>query len=103
MTEQLIIQFIPERVRQLGFVDYHLRYRDVMIEKQSSVNITAYNELYFIVDDPPDLVVESDYGIYDSTENPVEENAHQHRGEIVIQNKSSKNKRIKFIQVIIVN
>lgn len=103
MTEQLIIQFIPERVRQLGFTDYHLRYRDVMIEKQRTVNITAYNELYFIVDDPPDLVVESDYGIYDSTDRPVEENAHQHRGEIVIQNRSSKSRRIKFIQVIIVN
>lgn len=103
MTEQLIVQFIPERVRQLGFVDYHLRYRDIMIDKQSSVNITAYNELYFIVDDPPDLVVESDYGIYDSTDSPVEENMHQHRGEIMIQNKESKSRRIKFIQVIIVN
>lgn len=103
MTEQLIIQFIPERVRQLGFTDYHLRYRDVMIEKQRSVNITAYNELYFIVDDPSDLIVESDYGIYDSTDSPVEENVHQHRGEIVIQNKGNKSRRIKFIQVIIVN
>ena len=37
MTEQLIVQFIPERVRQLGFIDYHLRYRDIMIDKQSSV------------------------------------------------------------------
>ncbi|PZR24518.1 MAG: hypothetical protein DI538_28155 [Azospira oryzae] len=103
MTEQLIVQFIPERVSQLGFMDYHLRYRDIMIDKESSMNITAYNELYFIVDDPPDLVVESDYGIYDSTDSPVEENIHQHRGEILIQNKESKSRRIKFIQVIIVN
>jgi hypothetical protein len=103
MTEQLIIQYVPERIRQLGFTDYHLRYRDLMIVKQSSMTVTAWNELYFIVDDPPDVIVESDYGIYDSTENPVEENVHQHRGEIVIRNKSSKSKRIKFVQVIIVN
>ena len=103
MTEQLIIQYIPERVKQLGFREYHLRYRDLMIRKQSSVNVTAWNELYFIVDDPSGLVVESDYGIYDSTETPVEENIHQHRGEIVIQNKTGNTKRIKFIQVIIVN
>lgn len=103
MTEQLIIQYVPERIRQLGFADYHLRYRDLMIGKQSSMIVIAWNELYFIVDDPPDVIVESDYGIYDSTENPVEENVHQHRGEIVIRNKSSKSKRIKFVQVIIVN
>lgn len=103
MTEQLIIQYVPERIRQLGFTDYHLRYRDLMIGKQSSMMVTASNELYFIVDDPPDVIVESDYGIYDSTDNPVEENVHQHRGEIVIRNKSSKSKRIKFVQVIIVN
>lgn len=103
MTEQLIIQYVPERIRQLGFTDYHFRYRDLMIGKQSSMTVTAWNELYFIVDDPPDVIVESDYGIYDSTENPVEENVHQHRGEIVIRNKSNKSKRIKFVQVIIVN
>lgn len=103
MTEQLIIQYVPERIRQLGFTDYHLRYRDMMIDKQSSMTVTAWNELYFIVDDPPDVIVESDYGIYDSTETPVEENVHQHRGEIVIRNKSSKSKRIKFVQVIIMN
>lgn len=103
MTEQLIIQYVPERIRKLGFTDYHLRYRDLMLSKQSSMTVTAWNELYFIVDDPPDVIVESDYGIYDSTENPVEENVHQHRGEIVIRNKSSKSKRIKFVQVIIVN
>jgi hypothetical protein len=103
MTEQLIIQFIPERVKQLGFAQYHLRYRDMVIEKQSAKSVQAWNELYFIVDDPEGVVVESDYGIYDSTETPVEENAHQHRGEIVIKNKSSKGRRIKFVQVIIVN
>jgi hypothetical protein len=103
MTEQLIIQYIQERVKQLGFTDYHLRYRDLMIGKQSSMAVTAWNELYFIVDDPQDLIVESDYGIYDSTETPVEENVHQHRGEIVIQNKANRSRRIKFIQVIIVN
>lgn len=103
MTEQLIIQYIPERVKQLGFREYHLRYRDLVVQKQSSLTMTAWNELYFIVDDPTGLIVESDYGIYDSTETPVEESIHQHRGEIVILNKTNTTRKIKFIQVIIVN
>jgi len=103
MSEEFIIQYIPQRVRQLGFSEYHLNYRDLLVEKCTSMNIPAYNELYFIIDDPDEMIVESDYGVYDSTDCPVDDNIHQHRGEIVIQNKSNKDRRIKFIQVLMVN
>lgn len=103
MTEQFIWQYIRERIRQLEYACYQVLYRDLMIEAQSVIHITAYNELYYIVDDPALFIVESDYGLYDSTVNSITENVHQHRGEIVIGNRSIENKRIKFIQVIIIN
>ena len=70
---------------------------------EDSMTIPAYNELWFIVDDPQGLEVISDYGIYDSTGEYLFDNSHQHTGEIVITNRTGDNKRIKFIQVIIVN
>lgn len=103
MTEQFILQFIPERIKQLGYVNYHLRYRDLVLDGNKSITLAAYNELYFIVDDPSGLVVESDYGLYDSTDDPIEESVHQHRGEITITNPKAMRRRIKFIQLIIVN
>jgi hypothetical protein len=103
MTEQFILHFVPQRVKQLGYRKYHLRYRDLVIQPNIKVSIPAYNELFFIVDDPPGLVVESDYGLYDSTDNPLPDNVHQHRGEIVIHNPGTDNRRIKLIQLIIVN
>src|SRR4051812_8619221 len=104
MTEQFIRDYIPERIKQLGFTKYHVRYRDIGVFGQTTMTIEAYNELYFIVDLPPNMSVESDYGLY-TTMSSMDwtENIHQHRGEIVITNENEMNKRIKFIQVIIVN
>jgi hypothetical protein len=103
MTEKFILSYAPERVRRLGFRKYYLRYRDLTILPSSSLSFTAYNELWYIVDDPPGLIVESDYGIYDSTGDYLSDNSHEHKGEILISNPDAENKRIKFIQVVIIN
>ena len=103
MTESFILEHLPERVKQMGYRSYRIRYRDLMINSASSISISAFNELWFIVDDPPGLLVASNYGIYDTTGDYLAESIHQHRGTIVITNSGTENKRIKFIQVVIVN
>lgn len=103
MTEQFILNYAPIRIKQLGYRKYHLRPRDFIVEAGGLVRIPAYNELFFIVDQPPGLVVDSDYGMYDSTDNPIPESIHVHRGEITISNPGIEKRRIKFVQAIIVN
>ena len=103
MTEEFIWQMIPDRIRQLGYHDYHVRYRDLSIKASTIQSLQAYNEIWFIVGDPSGLVIESGYGIYDSTGEYVFDNVHQHRGEILITNPDAEVKRIKFIQLIIIN
>jgi hypothetical protein len=103
MTEQFILQYAPMRIAQLGYSKYHLRHRDLMVDGGKVVNIPAYNELFFIVDEPPGLIVDSDYGMYDSTDDPLPESIHVHRGEIKIINPGPEKRRIKFIQAIIVS
>ena len=103
MTEQFILEYAPIRIKQLGYTKYYLRPRDFIVQENGSVTIPAYNELFFIVDDPPGVIVESDYGMYDSTDDPIPESIHVHRGEIKISNPGVEKRRIKFIQAIIVN
>ncbi len=103
MTEQYILHIIPERIKQMGYHNYHIRYRDLTIQGLTVQSMVAHTELWFIVDDPQGLIVESDYGIYDSTGAYIFDNSHIHKGDIAITNSDSENKRIKFIQVIIVN
>jgi hypothetical protein len=102
MTEQFILQFAPLRIKQQGYSRYYLRHRDFIVEAGVTIVIPAYNELFFIVDEPPGLVVDSDYGMYDSTENPIPECIHIHRGDIKITNPGPAKRRIRFIQAIIV-
>jgi hypothetical protein len=103
MTEQFILNYAPIRIKQLGYCRYHLRYRDLVIEANSEKSFVANNELYFIVDDPPGLIVDSDYGLFDSTDDPIAESVHCHRGMITITNPGAAQRRIKLIQIVIVN
>ena len=102
MTENLIAAIVPEKILQLGYQKYHTRFRDMTIKGNSTLRIAAYNDLYFIVDSPQGIVIESDYGIYDSTGNYIADHAHIHKGEITLTNPSAGNKRIQFIQVVII-
>src|SRR5688500_19391816 len=54
-----------------------------------SITIRAYNELYFLIDEPDKTVIESDYGVYDTWVPLQNDNQHQHRGEIRITNRES--------------
>jgi len=103
MTEQFILEYAPMRLKQQGYSKFHLRHRDFTIDEGTTLTIPAYNEMFFIVDDPPGLVVESDYGMYDSTDDLLAESIHVHRGEVRITNPGLGKRRIKFIQAIIVN
>jgi hypothetical protein len=103
MTEEFIMGYIPKRLKQLGYETYHIRHRDYSVQAGSSFTIDAYNELYFIIGSPDDLTIDSDYGMYDSTGSFTGENMHQHKGFITITNPTDSNKRVEFIQVIIVN
>lgn len=103
MTEQFILEFAPQRIKQLGFSRYHLRYKDLVIEAGSSMSISATNELWFVAGDPPGIIIQSDYGLFDSTDTPIPESVHQHRGEIIITNPGAAQRRLKMIQIIIVN
>lgn len=102
MTEQFITGYIPQRMQQLGFSRYYLNYHDMTVKGNSSSELYAYNQLWFVVDDPVGLLIESDYGIYDSTGTYISNSVHEHRGEIIITNPDAGDKKIKMIQVIII-
>lgn len=103
MTESFILDYIPKRMKQLDYQKWHIQYRDIAIPPESEEQIRAYNELWFIVGNPKDIYIDSDYGAYDGSQIASHEYAHEHRGLITIRNTSKEKLRITFIQAIIVN
>lgn len=103
MTESFILDYIPKRMNQLDCQKWHVQYRDLALKALSKIEIPAFNELWFLVGEPIGIWIDSDYGVYDGSQINTHENAHEHRGLIIIENKSDQDMRIKFIQTIIVN
>ena len=121
MTEQFIYHYVPGRVKQLEYNNYYYQFKDFVLhpaERQIfydfdlGTNIDTYepfkkeiisnNALYFIIDVPDGVVVESDYGQYNTQENNIDQ-SYEHRGTILIRNHDNDFKRIKFIVCVLVN
>lgn len=104
MSEQFIPEYIPHRMKQLGYSRWFVRHRDFGVAESSEIVLSTSNELFIIVGDPQGFEVESDYGLYVSGPDEfLEENAHEHKGNIRILNVGDSDNRITMIQVIIVN
>lgn len=103
MSEQFILAYIPYRMKQLGVTNYYIKYKHMLIPGLADWTIPAYNDLYFVVDQPPFIIVESDYGIFSPLNFYNVDNTYEHRGEISIRNINEPNQRVKFIQVIMVD
>ena len=101
MTIDLALQYIPKRMQEMGFKNqYHLRLRHLVLQPQDERKLDAFNQLILLVDEVQEVRIESDTGIYDLTEENVNELTYEHQGEVVITNQSSFVNRIRFIQVI---
>ena len=103
MTETLILRQIPEKMNQLRVKKYHTRHVDFTVPAGTLKTLAAYNEVWYIIGYPMGITINSDYGWYDTTGYPDVENEHEHRGFITINNPDNEDKRIQFIQVIIIN
>ena len=101
MTIDLALQYIPKRMQELGYhSQYHLRLRHLVLQPQTTRDMSAYNQLVLLVDEVNEIRVESDTGVYDLTETNVNELTYEHQGAIKITNQSTFISRIRCIQVI---
>src|SRR5690349_6558218 len=101
MTTALAVEYIPRRMRELGFGDdYFLRFRHFVLKSGEQVEIEAYNQLFILLDDPDTLKITSEFGNFDLSDDLNNEHAYEHQGLITILNYSPEMNHARFIQVI---
>jgi len=100
MTTSLALEYIPRRMCELCYSDYHIRFRHLLLQQGEERVIAAHNQLFILVEPPNDLRVESTVGIFDLGEDLINELQYEHYGEIVITNRSAFINHVQFIQVI---
>lgn len=101
MTVEFAIDFIPRRMRELGFSgDYVTRWRHFQIPRQGKLQVDADNEFFYLIAPSPDIRVHSKFGAYDITDPLINEMQYEHRGKINILSYSLEPLFVVFIQVI---
>lgn len=101
MTISLALEYIPRRMCELGYAsEYTIRFRHLLLMPGEERAIAAYNQLFILIEPADDVRIESDVGLFDLTEDLVNEFQYEHTGELYLTNLSAVSGHVRFIQVI---
>ena len=104
MTSDLALEYIARRMTEMGHSkNYLLRFRHIMLKVSEQREITAYNQIFLLVDPIATIRIESDTGLFDLNEDHANELQYEHRGRIKISNLSLSSTNVRFLQAIPIN
>ncbi|MEM9388845.1 MAG: hypothetical protein AAGA02_00140 [Bacteroidota bacterium] len=102
MTEEFAIRYLPQRVQERGFQKHRMIFQDLNLEPNQQIELAAYNEIWFLIDVEVGISISSDLGEYDYSNPALSENIHEHADAIIIKNNAETKRKVKFIQVILI-
>jgi hypothetical protein len=102
MTAALALEYIPRRMEELGYgKNYYIRFRHLVLQPDERLDIEAYNQFYIIIDQPTNVNIASDFGLYGLELEITNELQYEHQGFISIHNNLVEEiNHIQFIQII---
>src|SRR5579884_519823 len=101
MTTDLALEYIPRRMRELGYGDnYSLRFSHLVLQPSEVRQIEASCEFFILVEEPQNVTIDSDMGIFDLGYSATNELQYEHQGIITITNYGNAIVNVRFIQVI---
>ena len=104
MTSDLALEYISRRMREMGYgKDYLIRFRHVLLKVNETRELTAYNQIFLLIDPMATIRIESDVGLFDVNEDHANEMQYEHRGRIKIINLSLSPTNARFLQAIPLN
>lgn len=104
MTSDLALDYIGRRMKEMGYgKDYLIRFRHVLLKVNETRELTAYNQIFLLIDPISSIRIESDVGLFDINEDSANELQYEHRGRIRITNLSLSPTNARFLQAIPIN
>lgn len=103
MKEEVAIRYIPQRVSERGFSKHRLVYQDLNFSPGQYLKMAAFNEIWFLLDAEEGILIRSDFGVYNYGDRELNENIHEHGDDIFIKNTSNQIRKVRFIQVILID
>lgn len=104
MTPDLTLDYIKRRMQEMGYgKDYLIRFRHVLLKMGEVREITAYNQIFLLIEPVHTIRIESDVGLFDLNEDSANEMQYEHRGRIRLTNLSLSSTNARFLQAIPIN
>jgi hypothetical protein len=101
MTVDLALEYIPRRMRELGYGDdYSLRFAHLVLQPNEVVNVEASCQFFILVEEPANISVESEMGIFNLALTTTNEQQYEHQGQVTVTNLAGAVNNVRFIQVI---
>ena len=101
MTTALALEYIPRRMKELGYDDsYSIQFRHFVLPDKAIINENLPNQLLILIEPSEAIAVRSDTGVFDATTENVNELQYEHRGAVQIQSYACVTQHVRFIQVI---
>lgn len=101
MNAAMIPFYIESRMKELGHCNgYVMRIKHFVIGAEQTVKISAFGEIYILLEPVPDVRIESDLGVYSNVANAPEQQ-HEHTGQIFLRNLTNDGDcNVQFVQAI---
>ena len=101
MTTDLALEYIPRRMKELGYGDnYSLRFAHFVLSPNQVVSIEGSCQFFILVEEPANMDIESDTGIFNLSLATTNEMQYEHQGLITVKNLVGALNSVRFIQVI---
>jgi hypothetical protein len=101
MTTDLALEYIPRRMKEMGYGDnYSLRFAHFVLTPNQVISIEGSCQFFILVEEPANMDIESDTGIFNLSLSTTNEMQYEHQGFITIKNLATTANNVRFIQVI---
>lgn len=101
MTPALGLEYVKRRMRELGYGNrYHMQFRHFVLQPGETLKVKGYNSYYMLVEEPVQVNIRSQNGIFDLSITTASELKYEHHGLIQIRNTGETITRVRFIQAI---
>lgn len=102
MNQYLALEYIAERMRELGFENrYSLRFKHLRLQPSETLKLKGSpQQLYVLVEPAEEIRVESHKGIFDLSDDRINELQYEHSGSLTIINQSLLINDVKMVEAI---
>jgi len=100
MTSELALDYIKRRMAEMGYKEYLLRFRHLLLKANETREIIGYNQIFMLIEPVQEIRIESDVGLFDMSEDHANELQYEHRGRIKTTNLALSTTTVRFLQAI---